>query len=115
MATISITPRDVARELARRYSTMTHDELDLLESILVPKKYSKNEMILRESKDKTILGYSTNIKIAGANLLSIVNDVLDFSKIEAGKMELLPDNYEVSSLIIDLVNHPILDRPIQRL
>ncbi len=63
-----------------------------------------NEMILRESKDKTILGYSTNIKIAGANLLSIVNDVLDFSKIEAGKMELLPDNYEVSSLIIDLVN-----------
>lgn len=63
-----------------------------------------NEMILRESKDKTILGYSTNIKIAGANLLSIVNDVLDFSKIEAGKMELLPDNYEVSSLVIDLVN-----------
>ena len=63
-----------------------------------------NEMILRESEDKTILGYATNIKIAGANLLTIVNDVLDFSKIEAGKMELLPDNYEVSSLIIDLVN-----------
>ena len=63
-----------------------------------------DEMILRESKDKTILGYATNIKIAGSNLLSIVNDVLDFSKIEAGKMELLPDIYEVSSLIIDLVN-----------
>ena len=63
-----------------------------------------NEMILRESNDKTILGYAANIKTAGANLLSIVNDVLDFSKIEAGKMELLPDNYEVSSLIIDLVN-----------
>ena len=63
-----------------------------------------NEMILRECSDKTILGYSANIKIAGANLLSIVNDVLDFSKIEAGKMELIPDNYEVSSLIIDLVN-----------
>lgn len=30
-----ITPkRDIARELARRYSTMTHDELDVLESIL---------------------------------------------------------------------------------
>ena len=63
-----------------------------------------NEMILRESEDKTILGYAANIKTAGSNLLSIVNDVLDFSKIEAGKMELLPDNYEVSSLIIDLVN-----------
>ena len=63
-----------------------------------------NEMILREAKDKTILGYSANIKTAGANLLSIVNDILDFSKIEAGKMELLPDNYEMSSLIIDLLN-----------
>ena len=63
-----------------------------------------DEMILRECKDKNILGYATNIKIAGANLLSIVNDVLDFSKIEAGKMELLPDNYELSSLIIDLMN-----------
>lgn len=50
MANISITSRDVARELARRYSTMTHEELDLLESILVPMKYAKNEMILREGE-----------------------------------------------------------------
>ncbi|WP_022931419.1 hybrid sensor histidine kinase/response regulator [Treponema bryantii] len=63
-----------------------------------------NEMILREAKDKTILGYSANIKTAGTNLLSIVNDILDFSKIEAGKMELISDNYEMSSLIIDLMN-----------
>jgi CRP-like cAMP-binding protein len=50
MPVISLTPRDVARELARRYSTMTHEELDLLESILVAKKYNKNEMILREGE-----------------------------------------------------------------
>ena len=48
MATLSLTPRDVARELARRYSTMTHDELDILESILVPMKYAKGEKILNE-------------------------------------------------------------------
>ena len=53
MATVSITSRDVARELARRYSTMTHEELDLLESILVPMKYGKNEMILREGETCT--------------------------------------------------------------
>lgn len=40
--------RDIARELARRYSTMTHDELDILESIIVPQKYAKGEMILKE-------------------------------------------------------------------
>ena len=50
MPTISIAPRDVARELARRYSTMTHDELDLLESILVAKRYAKNEVILSEGE-----------------------------------------------------------------
>ena len=53
MATVSITSRDVARELARRYSTMTHEELDLLESILVPMKYAKNEVILREGETCT--------------------------------------------------------------
>lgn len=40
--------RDVARELARRYSTMTHEELDALESILVPIKYPKGELVLKE-------------------------------------------------------------------
>ena len=42
----TITPkRDIARELARKYSTMTHDELDILEGILEPVKYGKGEMI----------------------------------------------------------------------
>lgn len=44
----SANKRDIARELARRYSTMTHDELDILESIIVPQKYAKGEMILKE-------------------------------------------------------------------
>ena len=48
MPTLSLTTRDVARELARRYSTMTHEELDILESVLVPMKYAKGEKILNE-------------------------------------------------------------------
>ena len=50
MPSISLAPRDVARELARRYSTMTHDELDILESVLVPMKFAKNEIILKEGE-----------------------------------------------------------------
>ncbi len=42
--------RDVARELARRYSTMTHDELDELESVLVPMKFQRGELILAEGE-----------------------------------------------------------------
>ena len=44
------TPRDRARELARKYSTMTHDELDVLESVLVPMKFAKGKMILEEGE-----------------------------------------------------------------
>ncbi|MGG6544070.1 Crp/Fnr family transcriptional regulator [Prevotella brunnea] len=46
----TIETRDIARELARKYSTMTHDELDVLESILVPIKFAKGEMILKEGE-----------------------------------------------------------------
>ena len=42
--------RDIARELARKYSTMTHDELDVLESILMPMKFAKGQMILSEGE-----------------------------------------------------------------
>ncbi len=51
MANITgMTTRDVARELARRYSTMTHDELDELESVLVPMKFQRGEIILAEGE-----------------------------------------------------------------
>lgn len=47
----TITPkRDIARGLARKYSTMTYDELDILEGILEPVKYGKGEMILAEGE-----------------------------------------------------------------
>lgn len=48
--TIGKNSRDIARELSRRYSTMTHDELDMLESILVPMKFAKGDMILKEGE-----------------------------------------------------------------
>ena len=50
MKELQNTTRDIARELARKYSTMTHEELDVLESVLVPRKFAKNEMILSEGQ-----------------------------------------------------------------
>ena len=63
-----------------------------------------NEMILRESSEKNILEYSENINAAGKTLLGIINDILDFSKIEAGKLEIIEADYNLSSLINDLVS-----------
>lgn len=45
-----LTKRDIARELARKYSTMVHDELDILESILVPMKFARGENVVSEGE-----------------------------------------------------------------
>jgi CRP-like cAMP-binding protein len=44
------TNRDIARELARKYSTMTHVELDVMEDLLVPMKFRRGEQILKEGE-----------------------------------------------------------------
>ena len=80
-------------------SNMSHEIRTPINAVL-----GMNEMILRESKDENILEYAENVKNAGNSLLGIVNDILDFSKIEAGKMEIIPVEYELSSLLNDLVN-----------
>ena len=80
-------------------SNMSHEIRTPINAVL-----GMNEMILRESEDQNVLTYSENIRTAGNTLLGLVNDILDFSKIEAGKMEIIPVDYDVSSLLNDLVN-----------
>ncbi|WP_051198065.1 ATP-binding protein [Butyrivibrio sp. MB2005] len=63
-----------------------------------------NEMILRESKDPEITKYASNVNNSGKHLLGLVNDILDFSRIEAGKTEIIPVEYDLSSMINDLIN-----------
>lgn len=63
-----------------------------------------NTMILRECPNDYIKKYALDIKHASTNLLAIINDILDLSKIESGKMEIVPVEYEFSSLVLDVVN-----------
>lgn len=79
-------------------SNMSHEIRTPVNAII-----GMNEMILRESKDKSILEYSSSIKNAGTALLGLINDVLDFSKIEAGKIEIIPVDYNLLSVLNDLV------------
>ena len=50
MKDLTIPIRDVARELARRFSTMTYEELDVLEGIIMPMKFVKGEKILKDGE-----------------------------------------------------------------
>ena len=63
-----------------------------------------DEMILRESGEQQIREYAMDIYTAGQTLLSLINDILDFSKIDSGKMEIVPAEYDFSSMIHDLLN-----------
>lgn len=63
-----------------------------------------DEMILRESGEQNVKEYAMDIYMAGQTLLSLINDILDFSKIDSGKMEIVPVEYDVSSLIHDVAN-----------
>ena len=47
--------------------------------------------------------YVTAIKISGANLLSLINDILDLSKIEAGKIEIESTAFSLRTCINDIV------------
>ena len=84
---------------SRFLSNMSHEIRTPINAIM-----GMNEMILREAIHPAIHEYAENIRSASESLLGLVNDILDFSKIEAGKMEILPVEYEISSVLNDLVN-----------
>lgn len=63
-----------------------------------------NEMIIRESNEGNIRQYAADVKDSSVLLLSLINEILDSSKIESGKMEIVPVNYELSSLLNDVYN-----------
>lgn len=80
-------------------ANMSHEIRTPINAIL-----GMDAMILRESKEPAIKEYALDIQNAGQTLLSIINDILDFSKIESGKMEIIPVEYDFSSVIHDVSN-----------
>ncbi len=84
---------------SRFLANMSHEIRTPINAVL-----GMDEMILRECREKEIRSYAENIMSAGKTLLSIINDILDLSKVEEGKMEIIPVQYELSSLLNDLEN-----------
>ena len=84
---------------SRFLANMSHEIRTPINAVL-----GMDEMILRESSDSTIRSYASDIMSAGKTLLSLINDILDLSKVEEGKMQIIPVQYELSSIINDLSN-----------
>lgn len=58
-----------------------------------------NDIIMEKCSDSQIYDHAKDVQSAAKNLLTIINDILDLSKVEAGKMELIPVNYHLKTLI----------------
>ena len=91
---------DEASEAKSRFlADMSHEIRTPINAIL-----GMNEMIIRETDNREIMGYSRNIRQSGQNLLHLVNSILDFSKIENGKMEVVSARYSLKSQISYVMN-----------
>lgn len=89
-------------------SNMSHEIRTPINAII-----GMNEMILRETENEQILEYASSVQTSSSALLAIINDILDISKIESGKIEIVPVDYELSSLLHDCYNM-IIDRATKK-
>ena len=62
------------------------------------------ELALRADSLDTAQECLLTVKQAGTNLLSIINDILDISKVEKGKLEIIPLEYQFSSMLNDVIS-----------
>ena len=84
----------------RFFSSMSHEIRTPINTVL-----GYNELILRQQDaSDEIRKDAMNIQGAGKLLLSLINDILDAGKIEAGRMEIVPADYSVASLLSEVVN-----------
>jgi PAS domain S-box-containing protein len=73
------------------------------------------DLMLEENEPVNVKENLKKINTAGNTLLGLISDVLDMSKIEAGKLELTPVQYDVASLLNDIITLNMIrleERPI---
>ena len=80
-------------------SSMSHEIRTPMNAILGYAQILKRDKELSDKQQKGV----DSIHRAGKHLLEIINDILDFSKIEAGKMEVHPHDFDLGSLVQDLI------------
>jgi PAS domain S-box-containing protein len=81
-------------------STMSHELRTPLNAILGFAQILKKD----ESIPERQRGFVETMYRSGSHLLDMINDVLDISKIESGRMELLPEDFNLHTMLNDIHN-----------
>lgn len=79
-------------------SNMSHEIRTPLNAIVGFSESLKDDNIIEEAKEKV-----EDIIMASNNLLDIVNGILDISKIEANKLEIINKEYDIYSMLDELI------------
>lgn len=75
-----------------------------------------SEMALRENDLSKMRDEVLDIRDAGHNLMSLVNDILDFAQLQQEKMDIEEEAYNITSTINDIINMAMArkgDKPIE--
>ncbi len=57
------------------------------------------QLLLDTNQTREQATYADAVKKSGTALLSLIDDILDFSKVEAGRLELRPDDTDITELV----------------
>ena len=92
------------------FANMSHEIRTPINSIV-----GLNEMILRCNPGGETRDYAYDIQLASKMLLNQVNDILDLSQMEMKKMKVVPVEYQVKDLFMELVELILIQAEKKRL
>ena len=102
---------EIMRKSMEAAKQAEHDKSDFLANMSHEIRTPMNaiigmcELILRENAlSDSVRENCFNIQTSGKSLLAIINDILDFSKIESGNMELINNEFNIVSVLNDVIN-----------